>query len=304
MDTQNAGPSYVLQDHLGGMTPLSNISPQSGMSFQLTPSHSMQGVWSPGPQDMWNMMVSMQQSLMQMTDKFVAQQKDMYEQRREIDMLKEANKELMQKLNTQQGQLDALEKRSTTHEESVKGMLTTPPSWAQVLAKGSQYKESDTRDDIVFKDAEEGHVFSQTPLEEHLDVEEREDRAKRKNNIVISGIMEEEGENVRNLKNKIQELFIEHFDMSDVPIEGAHRVGKKSEDGKRPKIIICTIMDTRKRQIILDNSSIYLRGTNVYINEDRTFMQQKAVREKVAARKAKIEKKKNKEEVENNHNNA
>ena len=33
-------------------------------------------------------------------------------------------------------------------------------------------------------------------------------------------------------------------------------------------------------------------------------MQQKAVREKVAARKAKIEKKKNKEEVENNHNNA
>ena len=83
MDTQNAGPSYVLQDHLGGMTPLLNISPQSEMSFQLTPSHSMQGVWSPGPQDMWNMMVNMQQSLMQMTDKFVAQQKDMYEQRRE-----------------------------------------------------------------------------------------------------------------------------------------------------------------------------------------------------------------------------
>ena len=67
-------------------------------------------------------------------------------------------------------------------------------------------------------------------------------------------------------------------------------------------------MDTRKRQIILDNSSIDLRGTNVYINEDCTFMQQKAVREKVAARKAKIEKKKNKEknkeEMENDHNNA
>ena len=73
---------------------------------------------------------------------------------------------------------------------------------------------------------------------------------------------------------------------------------------KRPKIIICTIMDTRKRQIILHNSSTYLRGTNVCINEDRTLMQQKAIREKVVARKAKIEKKKNKEEVENNHNNA
>ena len=97
---------------------------------------------------------------------------------------------------------------------------------------------------------------------------------------------------------------MEHFDMSDVPIEGAHRVGTKTEDGKRPKTIICTIMDTRKRQIILDNSSTYLKGTNVYINEDRTFMQQKAVREKVAARKAKIEKKKNKEEMENNHNSA
>ena len=50
---------------------------------------------------MWNMMVSMQQSLMQMIDKLVAQQKEMYEQRREIDMLREANKELMQKLSTQ-----------------------------------------------------------------------------------------------------------------------------------------------------------------------------------------------------------
>lgn len=306
MDThQGMGTSYVLQDHhLGGVTPLSNISPSSGMSFQLTPSNSLQGVWSPSPQDLWNMMANMQQSLMQMTDKFMEQQKDMYDQRREIDMLKEVNKDLMQKLNTQQGQLDALEKKSTTQEENVKGMLTTPPSWAQVLGKGNKNKESDTHDDAFSKDAGRGYVFSQTPPEEHLDAEERADRAKRKNNIVISGITEGEDENARSLKTKIQELLLEHFDMSDVPIEGAHRVGKKTEDGQRPKIIICTIMDTRKRQIILDNSSTYLKGTNVYINEDRTFMQQKAVREKVAARKAKIEKKKNKSEAENSTTNA
>ena len=57
-------------------------------------------------------------------------------------------------------------------------------------------------------------------------------------------------------------------------------------------------MDARKRQIILDNSSTYLKGTNVYINDNRTLMQQKKVRERVAARKAKMEKKKNKSETE------
>ena len=50
----------------------------------------------------------------------------MHEQKREMDMLKETNINLMQKLETQQGQLDALEKKINTQEEDAKRMLNTP----------------------------------------------------------------------------------------------------------------------------------------------------------------------------------
>ena len=79
--------------------------------------------------------------------------------------------------------------------------------------------------------------------------------------------------------------------MLNVLVEGAHRAGKKRKDGQCPKIHVCTIMDTHKRQILLHNSSTYLKSTSVYINEDLTFMQQEEVRKRVAALKAKIEKK-------------
>ena len=52
------------------------------------------------------MMVSMQQSVAQMSEKFMEQQKEMYAQMREIDTLKEANAQLTQKLHEQQEQTD------------------------------------------------------------------------------------------------------------------------------------------------------------------------------------------------------
>ena len=84
--------------------------------------------------------------------------------------------------------------------------------------------------------------------------------------------------------------------MMEVPIEGAHRVSRQKVDETRPKIIVCTVMDERKRTIILDSSSTYLRGTDIFINEDRTAMQQVEVRKNVAARKARLEKKKGNQE--------
>ena len=58
------------------------------------------------------------------------------------------------------------------------------------------------------------------------------------------------------------------------------------------------IMDAHKWQIILDNDSTYVKGIDVYTNDDRIFMQQEEVRKKVAARKAKIEKGKKKLEID------
>ena len=80
-------------------------------------------------------------------------------------------------------------------------------------------------------------------MREPINAKEAADRAKRQNNIVISGIKEEEGENARSLKLKIQELLETHLDMAEVPIEGAHRVGRQREGETRPKIIVCTVME-------------------------------------------------------------
>ena len=178
METQSLGTSYVLQEHLAGVTPISAVSPQSGVSFQLSPATSVQGAWYPDMQDMWNMMVSMQQSLMQMTEKFIEQQKEMYEQKREMDTLKETNKHLMQKVNAQQGKLDELEKRSTTHEENVKGLLTTPPSWAQVTRRTTNSKIN-IPGTTPHAEIEKEQDFSHTYAEDIIDADERADRTKR-----------------------------------------------------------------------------------------------------------------------------
>ena len=60
-------------------------------------------------------------------------------------------------------------------------------------------------------------------------------------------------------------------------VYGAHRVGKKKPDTNRA--IVCTLLDARKRAIILENARIYLKDSPYYISEDRTPNQQKARRE-------------------------
>ena len=136
-----------------------------------------------------------------------------------------------------------------------------------------------------------------------IDAKEKDDREKRKNIIVINGIPEEDSKNARALTLKVQELLTTRLDMTEVPIEGAHRVGLNKADSKHPNLIVCTIMDARKRRIIIDNSSTYLRGTDVYINEDRTLMQQKEIRKKVAERKAKMAKQKSQTKKVNEQDN-
>ena len=76
--------------------------------------------------------------------------------------------------------------------------------------------------------------------------------------------------------------------MSDVNVYGAHQVGKHgvTRSGERP--IVCTMTDDTKRQIILENNWVYLKGAQCFVSEDRTISQQNA------RRKAYEEKLKNK----------
>lgn len=118
----------------------------------------------------------------------------------------------------------------------------------------------------------------------YADEDEKEcnEQEKRKMNIVVRGIPESDNETVITLNTDITDMISTNFGMHDVVVYGAHRVGKKKPEATRA--IVCTLLDTRKRTIILENARIYLKGSPLYISEDRTPNQQKARREAYEAR--------------------
>ena len=114
------------------------------------------------------------------------------------------------------------------------------------------------------------------------DETEYSEQEKRKMNIVIRGIQEIDKEQVLTLNADITDIISTKFGMHDVVVYGAHRVGKRKPETNRA--IVCTLLDARKRAIILENARIYLQDSPYYISEDRTPNQQKARREAYAAR--------------------
>ena len=117
-----------------------------------------------------------------------------------------------------------------------------------------------------------GEMYSHESMYAHEDPIEYKEREKRSRNIVIRGMQEPDGETVLSLNVEVTKLLAEKLDMQDAGVYGAHRVGKKRTDAHRA--IVCTMLDARKRTILLDNARFYLKGTQYYVSEDRTPTQQ------------------------------
>ena len=132
------------------------------------------------------------------------------------------------------------------------------------------------------------HVMNKEKNVDSIDVRDLKEHDRRSKNFVIRGIKEESMETPASLEKVIGEFFNMHYGMLDVNVYGAHRVGKHgvTRSGERP--IVCTMTDDTKRRIILENSWVYLKGTQCFVSEDRTISQQNA------RRKAYEEKLKNK----------
>ncbi|MCO5586881.1 hypothetical protein L7F22_040826 [Adiantum nelumboides] len=113
----------------------------------------------------------------------------------------------------------------------------------------------------------------------YMNVDEKEyhEREKRNMNIVVCGIPESDNEKVLTLNRDVTDVIANRFGMQDVVVYGAHCVGKKRP--KSSRAIACTMLDARKRPIILENAWIYLKDSAIYICEDKTPMQQKEWRQ-------------------------
>ena len=194
------------------------------------------------------MMVSVQSQVAHLTEQINMQHKEIYDQRKEIEELKEENRKLQQQVNGQHTTPDDTE---VSQQEE---LFKAPQTWAQLISKNVHPRQGHVQPNTYAKKMQTERV-----TQPYIDDQEQMERTQKQHNVVISGVEEDETkETARSLREKIQDIFNTHFDMTDVPIEGAHRIGKKRDD--KPKIIVCTIMDARKRQIILNNASTYLKG--------------------------------------------
>lgn len=129
---------------------------------------------------------------------------------------------------------------------------------------------------------------SNTPSKE--DMQEQKEREKCTQNLVIHGLLEVEKESPLTLAKNVAGFFAQHFVIPSVVVYGAHRVGRMQEGMANKRAIVCTVMDARKRAIILDSSRIYLKSSPYYVSEDHTSKQQEARRKRYAKRQMRQDK--------------
>ena len=73
-------------------------------------------------------------------------------------------------------------------------------------------------------------------------------------NIVIRDSPEKPHETPLSLAKEMTEFSNDHFSMPNVNVFGVSRLGKQQEGDGYKRAIVCSVMDTRKRDIILDCS--------------------------------------------------
>ncbi|KAI5726983.1 hypothetical protein M8J76_012200 [Diaphorina citri] len=94
------------------------------------------------------------------------------------------------------------------------------------------------------------------------------DYEKRRKNLIIFGISENEGEIVRDLENKILHLVVHTLGVSDFSLyelDFIRRIGKSRSSAPRPVIMAFT---TQRRKFEILKSKSKLKGKNIYIHED------------------------------------
>ena len=102
----------------------------------------------------------------------------------------------------------------------------------------------------------------------HEESERKEDRDKRKCNILIGNLDEETGEM---LSNKVRDLFSDVLHVDCCPMQ-VMRLGKPTTDKKR---MVLVKMDSPSNKIKVLIAAKHLRGSNIYIREDLSMEERK-----------------------------
>ena len=100
-------------------------------------------------------------------------------------------------------------------------------------------------------------------------VDDLENRSRR-NNLIIHGIEESDGETWEITENKVTDFIRSHLKVSlRGNVQRAHRLGRKGNDNKIRPAIIC-FSDWKDRDKVL-SASVVLKGTSYFVNEDFSY---------------------------------
>ena len=96
-----------------------------------------------------------------------------------------------------------------------------------------------------------------------------EDRSRR-NNLRIDGLPESLNESWKITEEKVQHLFNETLNLTNVNIERAHRTAnktKKQKESNLPRTVVLKLLSYKDKVDIMENVN-KLKGSGIYVNED------------------------------------
>lgn len=238
------------------------------------PKPPADGILTCNVQDVWRLLNTLQETVMRQSTKLkeLALKNQGLEHRLQLQDLKLQQQD--EKISMLQSQIDnhnaTTQEKLITQDEKIKDMK----SYAHVLEDGE-----------INVNAYADEAKSTEHVKTNVGTAEQSERVKRSMNVMLRGLPEAEKETIMMLNARMSEFFDEHFGMQDVVVYGAHRVGKKKP--KEGRAVVCTLLDARKRSIILQNARFYLKGSPYHIKEDGTPAQQEERRRAYEERKKK-----------------
>ena len=162
----------------------------------------------------------------------------------------------------------ATKKEDKEQLERLSKELQEHKSWAEVV-KNKQPGEGATPQHEIAKEVQ--HIMS-----------EEKERLRRANNLTLRGVPEPEKESPTQLRQAVQTTLRERFDQPGLEVLTARRVGKANERGKS-RLVIFSVEQGRKRSL-LSTKLQCLKGTTLFLDDDRTPKQQEEYRRMLEAR--------------------
>jgi|GEM_PF-6587944 len=106
-------------------------------------------------------------------------------------------------------------------------------------------------------------------------ITEHDEVAKRRNNVVLVGIIEKKDE-------KLPDIVKQIYEISDQPVT-AYRIGRRSDstDAERPRLVLLKTTEQAKDRIMGNQRKVTYEGHSVYANHDLTPSEQQQRREAV-----------------------